>query len=182
MHSTACTARHAQHGMHSTTRTALHAQHHLHSTHCMHSTHYMHSTTCTANPGQRSSSDRGGQPKKGVAWVCREENSARKAHKVCIWCAKEGHIGKDFVHHMHTLCAFLAAISSLQIHATPFLGLRSRRGALHAQHLLSIACTPLRQQCMYSTACAAQCHTQHYLHSIMSCTALCAQHNMLSPA
>ncbi|DBA97682.1 TPA: hypothetical protein ACH3X3_012574 [Trebouxia sp. C0006] len=27
--------------------------------------------------------------------ACREEKAARKAHKVCIWCATAGHIGKD---------------------------------------------------------------------------------------
>ncbi len=33
---------------------------------------------------------------------------------------------------------------------------------------------------MHSTACTAQCHAQHYLHSITSCTALHAQHYMHS--
>ena len=35
------------------------------------------------------------EPKKGGMWICREELAARKAHKVCIWCAMEGHISKD---------------------------------------------------------------------------------------
>ena len=46
-----------------------------------------------------------GQRKKGVAWIYREEIAARKANQV------------------HILCAFLAAISSLQIYLPHLLGL-----------------------------------------------------------
>ena len=94
LHSTtSCTALLAQyHVMRSATCTALHAQH---SCTAQHTQQCMHSTTHTANPGQGSSSGRGGKLKKGVAWICREEIAARKAHKVCIWCATAGHISRD---------------------------------------------------------------------------------------
>ena len=47
------------------------------------------------DPGQGSSGGGGGRPRNGGVWITKEEIAARKAHKVCIWCAKEGHIGKD---------------------------------------------------------------------------------------
>ena len=47
------------------------------------------------DPGQGSSGGGGGRPRQGGIWISKEEIAARKAHKVCIWCAKEGHVGKD---------------------------------------------------------------------------------------
>jgi len=47
------------------------------------------------DPGQGSSGGGGGRPRKGGVWVSKEEIAARKAHKVCIWCTQEGHMGKD---------------------------------------------------------------------------------------
>ncbi|DBA97155.1 TPA: hypothetical protein ACH3X1_014921 [Trebouxia sp. C0004] len=47
------------------------------------------------DPGQGSSGGGGGRPRKGGIWISKEEIAARKAHEVCIWCAQEGHMGKD---------------------------------------------------------------------------------------
>jgi len=144
----------------------------------------MHSTACTADPGQGSSSDRGGKPMKGGGWICREEIAARKAHKVCICCTKEGHIEKD--------CRAMSLWQSLCQCGPP---LRSRctpcvpswqqsppcRSALHPSwvcHLCqkrSAICPAFAQYCMYSTQTAV--HTK-LLYSTMPCTALAGQSYM----
>ncbi len=144
----------------------------------------MHSTACTADPGQGSSSDRGGKPMKGGGWICREEIAARKAHKVCICCTKEGHIEKD--------CRAMSLWQSLCQCGPP---LRSRctpcvpswqqsppcRSNLHPSwvcHLCqkrSAICPAFAQYCMYSTQTAV--HTQ-LLYGTMPCTALAGQSYM----
>ena len=151
----------------------------MHSTTCLALMHSAHSTACTAlhtQPilgGAPHLAGGGGKPKKGVAWICREEKAARKAHKVCIWCATAGHIGKDCPNekiaemalpssHWAILAdvalrgapdAHLACLPGSNLLSAdprcPVLGSATpvRRGALHAQHLLNIACTALRQHC-----------------------------------
>ena len=55
---------------------------------------------------------------KGGGWICREEIAARKAHKVCICCAKEDHIGKDFA-TMTWLCSLFRCGPPLCSRCTP---------------------------------------------------------------
>ncbi len=84
---------------------------------------------------------------------------------------------------MHTLCAFLAAISSLQIHATPFLGLlplseevRCPESAVQALLFMQCcACSAVRVVlCIQCCECSA-------MHAVLCipCSAYHAVHTML---